>query len=109
MESDYAKQGKTAAIVAYITIIGTIIAFFMNQGSKNQFTNFHLRQALGVNISFYILGALVSIFDSWPISTSFYVFILVLWVFGLITAIREEQKTVPILGPLFQQWFSFIK
>ncbi len=109
MQSDYAKQGKTAAVVAYITIIGTIIAYFMNQESKNIFANFHIRQALGVNISFYILGALVSIFDSWAISSAFYIFILVLWVFGLITAIREEQKTVPILGPYFQQWFSFIK
>ncbi|SHI47504.1 DUF4870 domain-containing protein [Aquimarina spongiae] len=109
MESDYAKQGKTAAIVAYITIIGTIIAFFMNNDDKNQFASFHIRQALGVNISFYVLGALVTIFDSWPISTAFYVFIMVLWFFGLITAIREEQKTVPLLGPFFQDWFGFIK
>ncbi len=109
MQSDYAKQGKTAAIVAYITIIGTIIAFFMNQDDKNQFASFHIRQALGVNISFYLLGALASVFDSWAISSAFYIFIFVLWVFGLITAIKEEQKTVPILGPFFQNWFSFIK
>ncbi|PKV51512.1 putative membrane protein [Aquimarina sp. MAR_2010_214] len=109
MESDYAKQGKTAAIVAYLTIIGTIIAFFMNQESKNQFASFHIRQALGINICFYLLGALASIFDSWAISSAFYIFIFVLWIFGLITAIREEQKTVPILGPQFQVWFSFIK
>ncbi len=109
MQSDYPKQGKTAAIVAYITIIGTIIAFFMNQDSKNQFASFHIRQALGINISFYLLGALVSIFDSWAISSAFYIFILVLWVFGLTTAIREEQKAVPFVGPQFQKWFSFIK
>lgn len=109
MQSDYAKQGKTAAIVAYITIIGTIIAFFMNNDSKNMFANFHIRQALGINISFYLIGALVSIFDSWPISSAFYIFIFVLWVFGLISAIKEEQKTTPFLGPLFQDWFKFIK
>ncbi|WP_281986646.1 DUF4870 domain-containing protein [Aquimarina aggregata] len=109
MQSDYSKQGKTAAIVAYITIIGTIIAYFMNQDDKNLFANFHIRQALGVNISFYILGALVTIFDSILISSAFYIFILVLWVYGLITAIKEEQKEVPILGKYFQQWFNFIK
>jgi len=109
MQSDYAKQGKTAAIVSYITIIGTIIAYFMNQDDKNLFANFHIRQALGVNISFYILGALVTIFDSILISSAFYIFILVLWVYGLITAIKEEQKEVPILGKYFQQWFNFIK
>lgn len=109
MQSDYAKQGKTAAIVAYITIIGTIIAFFMNNDSKNQFASFHIRQALGINISFYALGALVTFFDSWPISSAFYIFIFVLWTFGLITAIKEEQKTVPLIGPYFQEWFNFIK
>ncbi|MDH7445832.1 hypothetical protein [Aquimarina sp. 2201CG14-23] len=109
MQSDYAKQGKTSAIIAYITIVGTIIAFFMNQDQKNTFASFHIRQGLGINISFYLLGALVSMFDSWLISSSFYVFIFVLWVFGLITAIREEQKTVPIIGPYFQDWFTFIK
>lgn len=109
MQSDYAKQGKTAAIVAYITIIGTIIAYFMNNDSKNKFASFHIRQALGINIGFYLLGALVSVFDSWAISSAFYVFILVLWVYGLITALREEQKPVPILGPYFQDWFGSIK
>ncbi|WP_074406016.1 MULTISPECIES: hypothetical protein [Aquimarina] len=109
MQSDYAKQGKTAAIVSYITIIGTIIAFFMNQESKNQFASFHIRQALGSWISFYLLIALANIFDSLMIHIAFYIFCIVLIVFGLILAIREEQKTVPILGPYFQEWFSFIK
>ncbi|WP_378173290.1 DUF4870 domain-containing protein [Aquimarina sp. SS2-1] len=109
MQSDYEKQGKTAAIVSYITLIGTIIAFFMNQDDKNSFASFHIRQALGIHIGFYLLGALVSMFDSWLISSSFYVFIFVLWVFGLITAVREEQKPVPIVGSYFQDWFTFIK
>lgn len=109
MESDYAKQGKTAAIVAYLTLIGTIIAFFINQEDKNTFAYFHIRQALGINIGFYLLGAFVSMFDSWPISSSFYIFIFVLWFYGIITAVREEQKPAPLVGKHFQQWFSSIK
>ncbi|KAA1246144.1 hypothetical protein [Aquimarina sp. RZ0] len=109
MQSDYTKQGKTTAIVAYITIIGTIIAFFMNQDNKNTFANFHIRQALGIHIAFYLLGALVSMFDSWLISSAFYIFIFVLFAFGLITATKEEEKPVPILGTYFQQWFNFIQ
>lgn len=109
MQSDYAKQGKTAAIVAYITIIGTIIAYFMNNDSKNKFANFHIRQALGCWISFYVLIAFANIFNSTMILIAFYIFNIVLIVFGIILAIREEQKTVPILGPYFQDWFNFIK
>ncbi|MEW7280244.1 hypothetical protein ABW636_16760 [Aquimarina sp. 2201CG1-2-11] len=109
MQSNYKKQGKTAAIVAYITIIGTIIAFFMNQDSKNQFASFHIRQALGSWLSFYIITAFTNIFNSIMIHFSFYIFCIVLIVFGLILAIKEEEKTVPILGPHFQKWFNFIK
>ncbi|TYP74960.1 hypothetical protein [Aquimarina intermedia] len=102
--------GKTPAIIAYLTILGTIIAFYMNQDEKKtSLASFHIRQALGIHISFYLLGALVSLFDSWPITSAFYIFILVLWVFGLITAIQSEEKSTPILGPYFQQWFTFIK
>jgi len=106
MQSDYNNQGKTSAIVAYITIVGTIIAFFMNQETKNQFASFHIRQALGIHITFYLLGSLVSIFDSWLISTPFYIFIAVLWFYGIVTAIQEQQKPVPIIGTYFQQWFG---
>lgn len=103
------ESGKTAAIVAYITIIGTIIAFFINNERKHPFASFHIRQALGVHITFYLLGAFVSIFDSWMISAPFYVFIFVLWGYGLVTAIQGEQKEVPLMGNNFQKWFSTIQ
>ncbi len=109
MQSNYAKQGKTTAIVAYLTIVGTIIAFFMNQDDKNSFAAFHIRQALGIHISFYLLGALTSMFDSWMISSAFYVFIFMLIIYGLISAFKEEQKPVPFLGARFQEWFTFIQ
>lgn len=57
-------SGRTAAIIAYLTLIGTIISFYMNQDEKKtSLASFHIRQALGIHISFYILGALVSLFD----------------------------------------------
>ncbi|MEG9326749.1 Uncharacterized membrane protein [Salinimicrobium catena] len=103
-----AEEGKAAAIVAYLTIIGTIVAYFMNNDSKNPFASFHIRQALGIHITFYLLGILVSAFDSWMISSAFYIFILILWGYGLITAIQGEQKEVPVMGAYFQKWFSTI-
>lgn len=103
-----AKEGKTAAIVAYLTIIGTVIAYFINNDSKNSFASFHIRQALGVHLTFYLLGIMVSWFDSWLISSGFYVFILVLVGYGLIAAIQGEKNVVPILGSKFQEWFSTI-
>lgn len=104
-----AETGKTAAIVAYLSIIGTIIAYFMNNDAKNPFASFHIRQALGIHITFYLLGAFVSIFDSWMITYAFWIFIIILLGYGLVTAIQGEQKEVPILGAQFQKWFSTIQ
>lgn len=102
------QQGKIAAIVAYITIFGTIIAFFLNNDAKNSLASFHIRQALGVNLGFYMLGAFVAIFSSWMIDVAFYIFIVVLWGYGLIGAVKEEKNSVPILGGWFQKWFTFV-
>ncbi|MFD2518665.1 DUF4870 domain-containing protein [Salinimicrobium flavum] len=103
-----ADEGKTAAIVAYLTIIGTIIAWFMNNDRKNTFASFHIRQALGIHITFYLLGVLVSAFDNWMVSAAFYIFIIVLWGYGIIAAIQGEENEVPVLGRYYQKIFSTI-
>lgn len=103
-----ANDGKLAAIVAYLTLIGTIIAYFINNDSKNPFASFHIRQALGIHITFYMLGLIVSWFDTWLVSAPFYLFIIVLWGYGLINAIQGETNEVPLLGRHFQKWFSTI-
>ncbi len=107
MES-VANEGKAAAIWAYLTIIGTIVAYFLNNDSKNPFASFHIRQGLGIHITFYLLGIIVSWFDSWLISAPFYIFIVVLLGYGLIGAIQGERNEVPLLGSQFQKWFSTI-
>ncbi|MCM4157437.1 hypothetical protein [Gramella sp. AN32] len=99
---------KTTAMVAYLTIIGTIIAYFMNLDNKDKFASFHIRQAFGIHILFYVIGALIGIFDSALIVGAFYIFFIVLWGYGLFTAISDKTEPVPILGPLFQKWFSSI-
>lgn len=109
MATSSTKKGQTAAIVSYITIIGCIIAIFMNLEPKNSFARFHIRQAFGIHIGFYGLGFLVSQFDSWLISSSFYVFFIVLWIYGFSGALQSKKTIIPILGNQFQLWFKFIK
>lgn len=103
-----ATQGKTAAILAYLTIIGTVIAFTLNYDEKKPLASFHIRQALGVHIIFYGLGLLVSYFDSWLISAPFYLFIMVLWGYGFICALQGDIRETPLLGKYFQNWFRNI-
>ena len=48
MTTEDIKNGKTSAIVAYLTMLGAIIAIFMNMEPKNPFARFHIRQAFGI-------------------------------------------------------------
>ncbi|MBJ6369029.1 hypothetical protein [Snuella sedimenti] len=102
------ETGKGLAIVSYITIIGTIIAFFMNNDKKNPFTNFHIRQALGLWLTYFVLAWVVSAFDNWLATFGFWIFFGVLFIYGFINAIGGKAQAVPLLGELFQKWFASI-
>lgn len=79
---------KTTSIVAYITWIGLIIAFCAGdkEGAK-----FHLNQALVIFL-FSLISLIPCIGWIWAI------FMLVCWIMGLIAAINQEEKRVPLIG-----------
>ncbi len=81
---------KTTGIIAYITWIGLIVAFCAGdkEGAK-----FHLNQALVIFL-FGLLSGIPFIGWIWGI------FIFVCWIMGLIAAINEEEKEVPLIGQL---------
>ena len=103
------KEGQTTAIVSYITIVGTIIAIFMNLEPKNDFARHHIRQAFGINIMFYALGFMVSFLDSFYATSAFYLFCIVLWSYGFAGAVQYKKYEIPILGKYFLKWFTFIQ
>jgi uncharacterized membrane protein len=98
------EKGKTAAITSYILGIGVFIAMSMNADDKNAFASFHIRQGLGLTLTFISLGLIISNFDSLMISAPMWVFVSVLWSYGIFSAIRGETKPVPLLGRFFQKW-----
>lgn len=108
MDSNIISEGKTAAIVAYLTIIGSVIAIIINSDKKNPFASFHIRQGLGLCLTYMILGYFVGQFDSWSISLSFWIGLGMLFIYGLISAINGETRKVPILGAFYQKIFASI-
>jgi len=108
MENNNIEQGKNIAIVSYITIIGAIVAIFMNQDNKNTFASFHIRQALGLFVSFFFIGYFIGYFDSWMISSAFYIFYFILWIYGFLAALQGQMKLIPLLGEQFQKIFKNI-
>lgn len=102
-------QGKTAAIVSYLTIIGAVIAIFMNQEHKNTFARFHIRQAFGLHLLYWILGSLVANFDMRMLHVSYWVLFFSLWLYGFYGAIQLKYNSIPVIGPYFRKWFTFIQ
>ena len=99
------EEGKTAAITSYILGIGVFIAMSMNAENKNTFASFHIRQGLGITLTFISLGLIISNFDSLLISVPMWICVSVLWSYGIFSAIKGETKPMPLLGTLFQKWF----
>ena len=58
-------RGRQNAIISYITIIGVIIAYYMNNedGKKSTFASFHIRQSLGLWLTFFALGYIIGSFN----------------------------------------------
>ena len=78
----------------------------MNNDKKNEFAFFHIRQALGLWLTFFVLGYVISAFDNWFITFGFWLFFGVLFIYGFINALAGKPQSVPILGDLFQKLFS---
>jgi len=100
---------QAISIIAYITIIGWLIAFVLNNNNRSQLASFHIRQFLGIFLTGVALG-IVNIIPilGWIISIVGSVILVVLWVMGILSAVNMEQKPVPILGEYYQQWFRNI-
>ncbi|WP_224490376.1 DUF4870 domain-containing protein [Robertkochia flava] len=103
------EQGKTTAIVSYLTIIGALIAIFMNQEPQNEFARFHIRQAFGLHLLYWLLGYSVGNLDMWMLHTAYWIFFFALWFYGILGAIQQKWNSIPVVGPYFRKWFTFIR
>ena len=91
---------KVTGIVGYIGFIGWIIAYLAGdkEGAK-----FHLNQALVLYIAIIVLNiaAISSVLIWIPIIVVVLnVAMLVFWILGIVAAIKEEEKEIPIIGQI---------
>ncbi len=109
MENTDAVPGKTTAIVAYLTIIGAVIALFMNMEPKHSFARFHTRQAFGLHLLFHGFAIFSSVWFNQYALYGLYLCYIVLWVYGFLGALSNKEQMAPAIGPYFQKWFTFIQ
>lgn len=106
MNQETIEKGKGLAVLSYLTIFGVIIAFFLNNDKKNAFASFHIRQSLGLWLTFFLIGYFVGMFNSWLMTVGFWIFFGVLFIFGFMTALTGRATATPLLGDLYQRIFS---
>ena len=103
------EESKRIAVIAYITFIGLIIAFVMNNDKKQDFASYHIRQSLGLCITGLALGVIGLIpILGWIINIIGIFVLLYMWIMGLMNAINEKEKPTPILGKKYEEWFKGI-
>ncbi|MCP4974945.1 MAG: hypothetical protein GY931_02170 [Maribacter sp.] len=105
---DTVKEGKTTAIVAYLTIIGALIAITMNMEPKNEFARFHIRQAFGLHLMFHAFALFSSVWFNEYALYGLYLCYFILWLYGFLGALSDKKQMVPMIGDYFQKWFTFI-
>ncbi len=108
MDKKTIEEGKAAAIISYILIVGVLISLSMNSENKNQYASFHIRQGLGLTLTFIVLGVSISSFESIFVAAPMWIFVSVLTIYGIFTAARGETTPLPLLGKLFQKVFKSI-
>ena len=106
--NEIVEKGKTTAITSYILIIGCLIAMSMNADQKNPFASFHIRQSAGHSIMFLSLGLIVSNFGIPEATLALWIFMSVLWTYGIFTAVAGKTTPVPLVGALFQKLLKTI-
>ena len=102
-----ATEDRTVAILSYITLIGFIAAIFMHQNHKTQLGAFHLRQMLGMVLT-SAAGAVFGVVPilGWIVWFLVVIGVFVLWLLGLLAALKGDLRPVPIRGAHYQQWFA---
>lgn len=103
------EKNNSMAIISYLTIIGLLIAFVMNNEKKEAFARYHIRQSLGLNVAALALSIINVIpILGWVVSIAGYFILLYMWIVGFINAINGREKPVPLLGKQFEDWFKSV-
>lgn len=97
-------SGKTKAVIAYLTFVGLLIAYFMNKDDKHEFATWHIKNMFGLLLFLFAAVAL----QEYPIGFYFYWGSFILWAFSLLMALFNRKQGIPFLSEKFQTWFKFL-
>jgi len=112
-EKQIALLGYASALLLYIHVIffiaALVAAILYNSGKGHLFASFHLRQMTGIALISILMNAFASAVPNGFIALLLISFMVLLAALGLLSALREQQESLPFIGGYFQEFFSFIK
>lgn len=103
------------AMIAYITLIGWIVAYVKSKEERSALVNYHLEQALGLVIASIVwsvaLGIVIAVLPSALAGMVSFAGLLplVFMVFGIINASNNVQQPIPVIGKMFENRFVFLR
>jgi len=98
------SKGKKVALLAYITFIGLLVAFYMNREERNEFATWHIKNMFGLLLLLFTAMAL----QAYEIGFYVYWLSVLLWGFCFLMAVTNKKQGIPVLSEKFQQWFTFL-
>ena len=102
-----ANNSKALAIITYITLIGWIIAFALNNKQKNLLVSYHQRQSLGIQLIYFSTAFLISLTTLASLQVLF-LGVFILMIIGISNASNQKKKPLPMVGNYFEKWFESI-
>ncbi|MCW3466174.1 DUF4870 domain-containing protein [Chitinophaga nivalis] len=107
-------NNKTIAILSYVTIIGWVVAYAKSKDHtpKSDLVVYHLKQGLGFFILSVIINIMLSVIALMIPGLAVLGYLgyalLIIWIFGIINAVNEQKKPIPVVGKMFEDKFAFL-
>lgn len=100
------SPGRDKAIIAYITLVGMLIAISMNRDNKDAFATAHIKNMFGLTILF-ISAQVCTYYVYYVVGDLMWLTSFVLCIYSLIQAYNNQLPNFP-WSKKFDEWFTFL-
>lgn len=107
-------NSKAQSILSYLGIIFWAIAFFAGKDQRDENSRYHLKQGFGLFVFSLVMYAII--FGITIVSAKMGMMIwglvglgfFILIIIGIINAVNDAKKPLPLIGKNFEDKFEFI-
>ena len=102
------NKGRNIAVIAYLTFIGLLVAFYLNRDHKYEVATYHIKNMFGLVLLMLVSQVTQSTDYLMIFGEILWVALFIVWVISIYNAFQNEKKAIPWLSDKFQDWFTFL-